>query len=160
MLRKRRLIAAMKSYRHGMPAKTVLNARRVVQWCLLLVIGLWLSACQEKPKVAGEIDPTGIYALVTVDGAKLPAAISHDGAALQVRSGTFTINADGTCGSKVVFVPPSGSEATREVKAVYTREGSQLKMQWEGAGQTVGIVEGDTFTMTNEGMAFVYKISR
>jgi hypothetical protein len=77
--------------------------------------------------------------------------------ALQVRSGTFTINADGTCSTKTVFVPPSGQEATREVSATYTKEGAKLTMQWKGAGTTTGTIEGDTFTMNNEGMLFVYK---
>jgi hypothetical protein len=74
-----------------------------------------------------------------------------------VRSGSFTIKADGTCSTKTVFVPPSGTEATREVSATYTKEGSKLTMKWQGAGMTIGTVEGDKFTMDNEGMVFVYK---
>jgi hypothetical protein len=46
---------------------------------------------------------------------------------------------------------------TREVKATYTRQGSKLTMQWEGAGMTTGTVEGDMFTMNNEGMVFSYR---
>jgi hypothetical protein len=87
----------------------------------------------------------------------VPASVSHDGTALQVRSGSFTIKTDGTCGTKTVFVPPSGSEATREVGATYTKEGSKLTMKWQGAGMTTGTIEGNTFTMENEGMVFVYK---
>ena len=30
-------------------------------------------------------------------------------------------------------------------------------MQWQGAGMTTGTVEGNTFTMENEGMVFVYQ---
>ena len=30
-------------------------------------------------------------------------------------------------------------------------------MKWQGAGLTTGTVEGNTFTMDNEGMLFVYK---
>jgi hypothetical protein len=95
--------------------------------------------------------------LLSVDGNTLPASVSHDGAALQVRSGSSTINADGTCSSKTVFVLPAGKEITREVSATYTKDGSKLTMQWEGAGQTSGTIAGDTFTMDNEGMVFVYK---
>ena len=110
-----------------------------------------------KQKVAEGGDPTGVYALVSVNGNKVPASVSHDGSALQVRSGTFTIKADGTCSTKTVFVPPSGQEATREVSATYTKEGSKLTMQWKGAGMTTGTIEGNTFTMDNEGMLFVYR---
>jgi hypothetical protein len=87
----------------------------------------------------------------------VPASISHEGVELQVRSGSFIINEDGTCNSKTVFVPPSGTEVTREVTATYTRDGSRLTMQWKGAGITEGIVQGDVFTMDNEGMVFVYE---
>jgi hypothetical protein len=87
----------------------------------------------------------------------VPTTISHEGTALQIRSGTFTINADGTCSSKMVFVPPSGAEATREVSATYTREGAKLNMQWKDAGQTTGTIEGNTFSMDNEGMVLAYR---
>jgi hypothetical protein len=124
---------------------------------LLLAVGLCLTACKQEVKVADVDDPSGIYTLVSVDGKRVPAAVSHDGAELQVRSGTFAINPDGTCSSKKVFVPPSGVESTREVTATYTQDGGKLNMEWKGAGRTTGTIEGDTFTMNNEGMIFVYQ---
>ncbi len=132
-------------------------ARNAFLVCLLLAVGLCLTGCKEEAKVANASDLSGVYTLVTVNGNKVPATVSHDGVALQVRSGTFTINSDGTCGSKMVFVPPTGTEATREVSATYTREGGKLSMQWKGAGRTTGTVEGNTFTMNNEGMVLAYK---
>ena len=133
----------------------------------MLIAGLVLSGC----KPAGEVAPgpstsvaataasdlAGEYTLVSVNGQQVPASVTHDGAALQVRSGTFSIKADGTCSTKTVFVPPSGQEAEREVKATYTREGSKLTMQWKGAGTTTGTAVSNTFTMNNEGMVFVYR---
>jgi hypothetical protein len=84
--------------------------------------------------------------------------VTHQGKpGLTVKSGAFIINADGTCSSKVVFVAPSGNDTTREVKAAYTRHGSKLTMKWERAGTTTGTVEGDTFTMNNEGNVFAYR---
>jgi hypothetical protein len=124
--------------------------------CWLFAVGLLLSGCS-KPQVADGSSPAGFYTLASVNGAQVPTTVDHDGVKLQVRSGTFTINADGTCSSKVVFVPPSGAEAAREVKATYTREGSKLTMRWEGAGMNTGTTAGDTFTMNNEGMVFVYR---
>jgi len=103
-------------------------------------------------------DPAGVYTLVSVDGATLPAIVSHGDHEMKVHSGVFTINADGTCRSKTVFGPPSGDNGvTREVNATYTQKGSTLNMEWQGAGQTEGLVEGDTFTMNNEGMLFSYQ---
>jgi hypothetical protein len=104
-----------------------------------------------------KVDVSGVYTLVTVNGKKLPAKISHEGADLEVRAGTFTITADGKCTSKVTFVPPSGQEARVDTTATYHREGPTLTMQWQGAGGTTGTVEGNTFTMENEGMVFVYR---
>lgn len=127
---------------------------------MLLAICLLLPGCGKSPAApatSGDADISGVYTLVTVDGKPLPARVTHDGAALEVRSGSFVIHADGTCSSKVTFVPPSGAEAIREVSATYSREGMKLNMQWKGAGKTVGTVSSNTFTMDNEGMAFSYK---
>jgi hypothetical protein len=57
----------------------------------------------------------------------------------------------------MTFSLPSGADASREVSASYTREGSKLTMTWTGAGTTIGSVEGNTFTMDNEGMIFAYR---
>ena len=124
----------------------------------LLAAGLLLSGCHQEthaPVKGGDL--SGVYALVSVNGKAVPSSVSHDGTELQVRSGSFTINADGTCSTKTVFVPPTGQEATREVSATYTKDGAKLTMQWKGAGMTTGTVEGNTFTMDNEGMVFVCK---
>jgi len=134
-----------------------LNTRHALQLIFLLTTGILLSACKQETKVAAGADPAGVYTLVSVNGNKVPASISHDGTALQVRSGSFTIKADGTCGTTTIFVPPSGKEATREVSATYTREGSKLTMQWQGAGMTTGTIEGNTLTMNNEGIVFVFE---
>ncbi len=125
--------------------------------CFVAAVGLFLPACNTQTPPDKTAALAGVYALVSVDGKPVPATISHEGATLQVRSGAFTINADGTCSSKMVFVPPSGTEVTRDVSATYTNDGSKLTMQWQGAGKTVGTIDGNTFTMENEGMVLVYR---
>ena len=115
------------------------------------------TGCEQAANVAAEVNPAGTYALVSVDGKAVPCTVQHEGRALTVKSGTFIINRDGTCSSKVSFSPPSGGDVLREVKASYTRQGAKLTMKWEGAGTTTGTVEGDTFTMNNEGMIFAYR---
>jgi len=102
-------------------------------------------------------DILGLYSLVSVDGKAVPASISHEGHTLQIRSGSFTITPEGRCISKITLVPPGGAETSVEVTATYRREGPQIRMQWRGAGTTTGKVQGDLFTMQNEGMAFVYR---
>lgn len=124
---------------------------------LALAGGLILHGCAKQQPASGSAGFAGDYALVSIDGKEVPATVTHGGVALRVVSGIFTINADGTCHSKTVFVPPAGTEITRDVNASYTVEGAKLTMQWEGAGMTIGTVEGGIFTMDNEGMVFVYR---
>ncbi len=129
---------------------------RISAVCLLCVS--FLTGCVATDgNDAPQNDPTGAYTLVTVDGAKLPASVSHGEVAIEVHAGTFTINADGTCSTKTIFGLPSGDPVTREVSGTYTQEGSTLKMQWQGAGRTEGTIKGDTFSMNNEGMIFSYE---
>jgi hypothetical protein len=132
----------------------------------LLMVSVWVGCKPEaKPTAdttsvgtaAADINPVGTYNLVSVDGKKVPCTLQHEGQSPTINSGVFTINADRTCSSKVDFSLPSGGKTSREVKATYTREGSKLTMKWEGAGMTTGTIEGDTFTMNNEGMIFAYR---
>lgn len=66
------------------------------------------------------------------------------------------INDDGTFRGDIRFtdprvVGPGGTPGT------YTREGNTLTMKHPGAGYTEGTMDGDKFTMNNEGMLFVYQ---
>jgi len=139
--------------------------RHSLRLCLLpLFMVVVCAGCKQEAKVAADtktvaapaadINPVGTYALVTVDGNKVPCTVQHEGHAMTINSGSFIINADGTCSSKMFL---AGRDAAIEVKATYTREGPKLTMQWQGAGLTIGTVEGDTFTMNNEGMVFAYR---
>ena len=122
---------------------------------LLLLLGG--VGCKQGGNAAAEVDPAGTYALVSVDGKNAPCTIEHEGHALAIKTGSFIINPDSTCSSKMVFSPPSGNETAVEVKATYTRQGSKLTMRWQSGGTTLGTVEGNTFTMNNEGMLLVYR---
>jgi|ERR1019366_3457595 hypothetical protein len=139
--------------------------RHFLQLCLLpLLMVLVCAGCKQESKVAADtktvaaaaadINPVGTYALVTVDGNKVPCTVQHEGHTMTINSGSFIINAEGTCSSKMSL---EGRESAIEVKATYTREGQKLTMKWQGAGMTIGTIEGNTFTMGNEGMVFVYK---
>jgi hypothetical protein len=122
----------------------------------LLLMGAF-AGCTQKATVAADAGPAGTYTLLSVDGKTVPCTLLHEGASPTVKSGTFVINADGTCSSKILFSLPSGGDASREVKATYTCQGTNLTMKWEGAGTTTGAVQGDSFTMNNEGMIFAYR---
>lgn len=123
----------------------------------VLAVALFMG-CKAQEKAAADINPVGAYTLVSVNGNQVPCELDHEGHKLAIKSGAFNINADGTCLSKMVFAPPGSSkDATREVKATYTRHAATLTMKWEGAGTTTGTVAGDTFTMNNEGMVLAYR---
>mgnify|MGYP001827295118 FL=1 len=117
---------------------------------------LSLAACQEAVRQDDDSAITGIYYLLKVDGIEIPGTVSHDGMAMEIRSGTFIISADGTCSSETHFSVPGGNEITRKVRAKYAVKDAQLLMKWEGAGTTVGTVSWDIFTMDNHGMIFEY----
>ncbi len=126
---------------------------------LLLLFGAlaWTGCKREPQATTAASDPAGTYTLVSIDGKPVPCTISHEGASPTIKSGTFIINSDGTCTSTMLFSVPPGGDSTREVHATFTREGSTLTMRWQGAGITTGTVQGNTFTMNNEGMALAYR---
>ena len=131
---------------------------RLLGLCLIITsLTLAWTGCKNKTDGNASLNPSGVYALVGVDGKSVPCDMAHEGTALTIKSGAFTITADGHCSSQITFSVPSRGDMSREVKATYTRQGSELTMQWEGAGTTLGSVNGSAFTMTNEGMVFAYR---
>ena len=136
-----------------------LSASEIQQLCALKPPAPFIASAVPRES-ADTNNPHGTYALVSVDGHPVPCTVNHEGHKLAVNSGTFILNLDGTCVSKLSFTPPSGVDEVREVKATYTRQGAgAFTMQWEGAGMTDGMLAGDRFSMNNEGMIFVYKKS-
>jgi hypothetical protein len=107
--------------------------------------------------ISAALFSTGNYTLFSVNGSPLPCTVTHEGVSLTIKTGVFVIKSDGTSTSKITFTLPSKEDFTREVNATYILEGTKLTMKWEGAGTTIGNVEGNTFTMNNEGMVFVYR---
>jgi hypothetical protein len=124
---------------------------------LALLLSLALTGCKHSPRPTANLNPTGIYTLTNVDGQKVPCRVQHDGVDLSITSGTFTITTNGQCHSVMIFVPPNHAEVRREVSATYTQNGAELTMQWERAGVTKGRLNGNQFTMNNEGMVLTYE---
>ena len=124
-----------------------------------LAVGMVLVMVGCKPaRVAShQAVPAGVYTLVSVDGSPVPAKVTHGGHAMEVRSGALTFEAGNACATRTAFALTGGKEIVREVQATYTRSGAHLKMKWKGAGTTTGTLEGETFTLENEGMKFVYR---
>jgi hypothetical protein len=142
---------------HEASAKTAPMILRCI--ATLIALCIFLTGCQGKQtgSVVTRDDICGDYTLTTINGNSLPFTPPHKGGAPLVTSGMFTIRPDGNCISKILFALPSGKSSSREVSATYKRESNRLTMQWRGAGRTTGTIEGDTFTMINEGVTFSYR---
>ena len=130
---------------------------RLVALCLLAAILLALAGCKNQPDKLTSLDAAGVYTLASVDGKAVRCEISHEGATMQVRSGTFSIQTNGTCSTSTTFSVENHQAVTRVVKAAWTCRGAELVMKWERAGTTIGTVNGNAFTMTNEGLVFSYR---
>lgn len=116
---------------------------------------MWVG-CANRGSVASEKALETEFILEAVNEIPLPAELDHGGTALIVSSGKMTFRKDGTCVSATVFAAKGGKEIHRTVEADYSVEGSTVKMNWKRAGKTQGTLEGDVFTMNNEGMIFKY----
>jgi hypothetical protein len=148
----------MKTPLHQSNLKLQTTAPRFLGPCLLSAcLMLAWTGCKYEAGRNASLDPTGVYTLVSVDGKSLPCELAHEGRAPTIKSGVFTITADNHCSSLITFSVPARGDMSREVKATYALQGADLTMQWEGAGTTMGVVNGNTFTMTNEGMVFAYR---
>src|ERR1039457_3103007 len=84
---------------------------------LAVLLLLALTGCKSMPRAAAAIHPAGVYTLISVDGKSVPCNLTHEGVAMIVKSGSFTINADGTCRSLSTFAVPPHPDIHREVKA-------------------------------------------
>ena len=134
---------------------------RLINICALVALAAMtactLAGCTSGDHNSAKIDPSGVYSLVSVDDKPVPCEVMHGETAMTIKSGVFTIDADGTCSSLMSFSVAGNEDVSREVKATYTATGSELTMKWERAGTTIGQVEGNRFTMNNEGMVLAYE---
>ncbi len=145
----------------------MLNRKRFVTFACGLVLILSYGCVTTNPpgKTDGDssqpssTDIAGNYELVSVNGAPVPATVLHGDSRIEIHSGSFQIRADGTLSTTSVFSPPSGGKRAQKSHATYTRNGPNLVMLWQGAGENTGRLDGETFTMDNHGMIFVYSRS-
>jgi hypothetical protein len=139
------------------PVRNSYTPRLIALGAIAALLLCALARAHGQPAEKTAINPVGTYALVSVDGKTVPGTINHEGTAMNVQSGTFTIstNSQITC---VMTVSVGDRKDIRiETRATYTVKDAELTMKWQNAGMTRGSLAGQTFTMTNEGMAFVYQ---
>ena len=147
----------MKTKLPATPANLENQTARILAVGLLAVLLLALAGCKNAATVATEPPPAGVYTLVSVDGKNVPCNLTHEAAAMTVKSGSLTFTADGTCRSLTTSVVPPHPDIHRDVAATYTQNGAELILHWTGAGTTQGRINGNEFTLNNEGMIFVYR---
>jgi hypothetical protein len=157
--RHRFIVAAMKTPIAQLNHQPQLAGKRHLLTGFLTLLILFSVGCKPDPDLAGDahdaaMNPVGTYSLVSVDGKQIPCQVTHNGHTMVITSGRFLIHPDGTCQSQMFL---AGRDAGIEVKATYTQAGSKLTMSWQRAGMTIGSVDGDMFTMNNEGMVLAYR---
>lgn len=130
--------------------------RIIALLCLLILLLSVLAGCKSPAHDGSTASPSETYVLVSVDDQSIPCAVTHGRTSVTIKSGAFIIKPDGTCRSLINFALPEQPNRTREVKATYTQNGATLNMRWQGAGRTTGQLNGEQFTMNNEGMVFTY----
>ncbi len=117
------------------------------------------SPCLAQQNLAGK------YNLATVAGRPVPVAMSEPGRPADapppptVVAGIFSIDSAGSFRLAMTYrIKRDTTERTisREFTGSYTRSGAGWDFQWTGAGTTPVTLSGDTLTMNNEGVAFVY----
>ena len=131
---------------------------RVIAFVTLVLLFLCaLARAQAQTADKATSEPAAVYKLVSVDGKEVPCTIKHDGTTMNVQSGTFTITTNGQTTSVMTASVGDRKDIRVERTATYTVKNSELTMKWPNAGITKGRITGQTFTMTNEGMAYVYR---
>src|SRR5271157_4938267 len=105
---------------------------RIVALCLLaILLVIALMGCKkESSNTSSNVHPdlSGIYTLVSIDDKAVPCEISHEGAAMTINSGTFTISACARCSSMMNFSVGSGKDINLERKASFISQGEELTM--------------------------------
>jgi len=129
---------------------------RVIAFVVLAFVLLCALTRAHAQTADKTTNPIGVYTLVSVDGKNVPCTIKHDGRTMNVQSGTFTITTNSQITS-VMTVSVGDKKGSVETHATYAEKDSELTMKWQNAGVTKGRVAGQTFTMTNEGLVYVYR---
>jgi hypothetical protein len=68
---------------------------------------------------------SGSSELIAVNGATIPATVSHGDAKIKAYMDKFFINPDGTYSRKTVLNSPSDGKVTQKVNATYIKEWSE-----------------------------------
>ena len=155
----------MKTNSHSIKFELSIAAPHFIALSLLagVLLTLSLTGCKDSAinpsgvNANAQANIAGAYALISVDGKAVPCMVSHEGRDVTVKSGRFTINADGTCRSQSVFAVLPSQDMNRVVEATYAVSGTNLTMHWKGAGTTTGSIKSNDFMMNNEGMLFAYR---
>ena len=133
------------------------TARIIAVGILAFMLLLALARVHAQTPGNAVASPAGVYKLMSVDGKNVPCAINHDGRKMDVQSGHFTITTNSRITSVMTISVGDRRDIRVERTATYTAKSGALTMKWQNAGTTKGQIVGQTFTMTNEGIAYVYQ---
>lgn len=139
------------------PAQTNHTPRIIALGVLALLLLGALTRGHAQSANRSATDPVGLYTLSSVDGKPVPCTINHEGRVMEVLSGTFIISTNNQITSVMTVSVGDRKNIRIETHATFKLKNSELSMKWKNAGTTKGGVVGQTFTMTNEGMVYLYQ---
>lgn len=122
---------------------------RIMRSFPVVVLALSALACGDDESPSGaEIDPVGVYALLSIDGSTLPTPITSDGVTVEVVSGQLSIVGNGTCAATIDVRPVGGGDVeTLANTCTWTRSASQLQVTWTNGGTDAATLQGDRLTL-------------
>ncbi len=103
-------------------------------------------------------DEVGSYALVSLNGATLPATVAEGGMQMVVRSGGLTLQAGGTLVSDVSFRAATDSIwRSNPLTGTYRRQGNTLVFSYSNGGSVPATLDGKELRFDNEGVTWLFR---
>ncbi len=131
----------------------------------VVLAGGLLTACGDDGDATGTGGTSifGTYALQTVNGTSLPFVLIQIGNdKIEVTAGSVRLNSDNTYSVSVTFRLTEAGTVTTETDTgagTYTASGSTIQFSdsGDGEGPFTGSISGNTLTIIDEGVAFVFR---
>ncbi len=128
-------------------------------WRFILVL-LACTACggKDPAAVTPAGDEVGSYALVSLNGAALPATVAEGGTQMVVRSGSLTLQQGGKLLSDVSFrVGTDSTWRSNPLTGTYQRQGNTLTFSYSNGGAMTSTLAGSELQFVNEGVTWHFR---
>ncbi len=135
--------------------------RRFLTVMTVVLAGGLLPACGDDDST-GPGSVSGTYTLQTIDGTSLPFVLFQIGNdKIEITAGSVRLNSDNTYSISISLRLTRAGTVTTETDTgagTYTASGSTIQFSdsGDGEGPFTGSISGNTLTIIDEGVAFVF----